>query len=271
MTTEPIIIRDLVYTSLPERKLALDLYLPAVQAGRPFPLVVWIHGGAWLMGDKAWCMAVPLTQQGFAVASLDYRLSQEAIFPAQLEDCKAAIRWLRAHASEYHLDPGRFGVWGDSAGGHLAALVGVTGGRPDLEGNVGGYWDQSSGVQAVCDWYGPSDFLHMHDDPGRSNHDAHDSPESLLIGGPIQEHPDWVARANPITYITPDAPPFLIMHGDQDDTVPLNQSILLAEALRQAGVPVTFEIVKGAGHGFKLEEHLPRVAAFFTRHLVAGK
>ena len=182
------------------------------------------------------------------------------------------MRWLRAHAQEHNLDVDRFGAWGGSAGGHLVALLGTAGDVPELEGEEGTL-DHSSRVQAVCDFYGPSDLLRMNDTPGTMDHDAPDSPESQLVGGPIQEHPDLVARANPITYIGPDTPPFLIVHGDQDYTVLLNQSQYLYRALRVAGVDATFHIVEGAGHGFQGVTEAQHaeidglVDAFFDRHL----
>jgi acetyl esterase/lipase len=215
----------------------------------------------------------PFVQRGYAGAAIEYRYSSEALFPAQLHDCKAAIRFLRAHAATFGLDPARIGVWGASAGGHLAAMLGVTADRPDLEGDQG--WPEvSSSVQAVCDWFGPTDFLRMDAAGSSMRHDAPDSPESQLIGGPIQEHTERVARANPITYITTGRPlpPFLVMHGDQDPLVPFNQSELLVDALRAAGAGVTFQPISGGGHGgplFETATARQAVAAFFDRHLQA--
>ncbi len=248
----------------------LDLYLPE-KADAPFPLIVWIHGGAWLGGDKSQCPALRATQNGYAVASLNYRLSQEAIFPAQIEDCKGAVRFLRAHANEYNLDKKRFGAWGSSAGGHLVALLGTSGDVKDLEGKVGGNEQFSSRVQAVCDFFGPTDFMKMGDFPSNIKHNAPDSPGSKLIGGPILENKDKVVRANPITYLTKDDPPFLIMHGDKDMTVPLNQSELLRDALQNAKMEVQFQVIEGAGHGFGGPQIMQTVQAFFDKHLKAEK
>ena len=259
-----IVHRDLAYVANGHERQRLDLYLPEKSAN-PLPVVVWIHGGAWLGGSRAYTgPLLPLVGKGYAVASIGYRLSQDAVFPAQIEDCKAAIRWLRANAGTYQLDPNRIGVGGDSAGGHLAALLGTTGGVKELEGN-GGNPDQPSRVQAVLDWYGPSDLLKM----GGSHNDPN-SPEALLIGGPVQQHPDKAARASPITYVSKDTPPFLIMHGDQDNVVPITESERLAAALEAAGVEVTFHRIAGAGHGgreFSSEENLKRIEGFFARHL----
>ena len=251
---------DLEYARVGDRSLRLDLYLPEGVDG-PLPLLVWVHGGAWRMGTKDHPRALPLLSRGYAVASVEYRLTQESVFPAQIHDCKAAIRWLRAHAAEYGFDPARIGAWGGSAGGHLVALLGTSAGVADLEGDLGcaeqlgcaehlGCSEYSSAVQAVCDWYGPSDLLRMDDVPGSMEHNAPDSPESQLIGAPIQSRPDLVARVNPITYITPDAPPFLLMHGTADDVVIPNQSEFLHAALVEAGVPVSLIMLGGLGHGF---------------------
>jgi len=263
-------MRNLEYAKVGSKSLLLDLYVPE-KADAPLPLIVWIHGGAWLAGDKAGGPAMGQVNRGYAVASINYRLSQEAIFPAQIHDCKAAIRWLRAHAKENNIDPKRIGVWGSSAGGHLVALMGTSGDVKELEGDEGNL-DQSSRVQAVCDWFGPTDFLQMaaHMLPGaKMPHDTADSPESKLVGGPIQENKDKVAKANPITYVSKDDPPFLIMHGDKDPLVPHHQSEILAEALKKAGVEVTFKTVEGAGHGFGGPEVMKRVEEFFDKHLKA--
>jgi acetyl esterase/lipase len=256
--------RDLEYA----KGLKLDLYLP-VEADAPYPVILWIHGGGWRGGSKERCGARDLTNRGFAVASINYRLSQEATFPAQIHDCKAAVRWLRANAKKYRLNPDKIGAWGASAGAHLAALLGTAGDVKDLEGDLGNP-GVSSRVQAVCDWFGPTDFLQMnaHMRPGAGlDHDAEDSPESLLIGGAIQHNKEKVARANPITYVSRDDPPFLIMHGDRDAVVPSHQSEILHEALKKAGVDSTYHVVRGAGHGFGGPENMRKVEEFFNRHL----
>ena len=265
MSDEPTVLRDLTYADVNGHRLGLDLYLPANSTG-PVPTVVWVHGGAWYEGDKSCCCAAFLATRGCAVASVNYRLSGEALFPAQIHDVKGAVRWLRAHADEYRLDPLRFGAWGDSAGGHLVALLGTSYGVPELEGVVGGHLEQSSRVQAVCDWFGPTDMLQIGDRPSEPDHYGPDSAEARLFGGPVHARRELVTLANPITHVGPDAPPFLIQHGDQDPIVPYHQSEILADALRSVGVPVTLEIVRGAGHGF----HGPEAAAaadFFDRHL----
>ena len=227
-----------------------------------------------------------LVPHGYAVVGINYRLSQQAIFPAQIHDVKAAIRWIRAHATDYGLEPDHIGAWGSSAGGHLVALLGTSGNVSthtvgditlDIEGSVGDYLSYSSQVQAVVDWFGPTDFLRMGDVPGASNHNRPHSPESRLIGGPIQANPELSTLANPITYISAEDPPFLIMHGTDDRTVPINQSELLYEALQASltpqGTEVRFESVSGAGHGrnaLSRDRLLAQVVTFFDQHLIAN-
>lgn len=260
--------RDLEYAKTPQKTLRLDLFVPE-KIVAPVPVIVWIHGGAWRAGNKTNSPALPFAAKGYAVASIIYRFSQEAIFPAQVHDCKAAIRWLRAHAAEYKLDAGKIGVWGSSAGGHLAALLGTTGGVKELEGELGNP-EFSSRVQAVCDWFGPSDFLKMNEQAGtggKMNHDAPDSPESKLIGGAIQQNKEKAAKASPLSYVTQDDAPFLMMHGDLDPLVPLAQSQMLRDVLDKAGVAATLHVVKGAGHGFDGDENLKKVESFFEQHL----
>jgi len=264
------VVRDVEYGTGGGRPLRMHLVRPKSPPPGPMPVVVYIHGGAWRAGSREGGVRplARLAQRGYFGASIEYRLSQEARFPAQIEDCKAAVRFLRAKAGDYSIHPDRIAVWGPSAGGHLAALLGTSGGVKELEG-TGGNPDVSSRVQAVIDWFGPTDFLKM--GKNRMDHDSADSPESLLVGGPIQENREKAARANPVTYVTADDPPFLIMHGDKDDLVPPGQSELLAEALKKAGVEATLHVVAGAGHGFGGRELDAKVDAFLDRHLKPAK
>ena len=262
--------RDIAYAAGGHERQKLDLFVPA--GSGPFPLIIWIHGGAFRMGDKSGIPFDPpplaYLSEGYALASLNYRLSQHARFPAQIEDCKAAVRWLRAHAAQYRLDPQRFGAWGPSAGGHLVTLLGVTGGVKAFE--AGADLAISSRVQCVVDYFGPTDFLQMDAQrlPDGMIHDAADSPESELIGGAIQQNKEAARRANPITYVTRDAPPFLVVHGDHDSLVPYGQSVLLVQALQRVDVPVDFYTVKGAGHGNFADPAVPALTkAFLRRHL----
>jgi acetyl esterase/lipase len=263
------VVRELPYAPGGHERHKLDIYTPEnLASGTKLPLVVWVHGGGWQNGSKNACPALWLVPRGYAVASINYRLSSHATYPAQLEDCKAAIRWLRAHGAANGIDGARIGVWGSSAGGHLVALLGVTGDVKDFDrGESPGV---SSAVQAVCDFFGPTDFLQMSKFPSTIPHDSPTSPESKLIGGAIQEHKDKVARANPITFVSKGDAPFLILHGDKDPLVPIHQSELLETALKSAGVEVTFVKLAGAGHGgapFNAPEQQQRIAAFFDRLL----
>jgi acetyl esterase/lipase len=241
-------LRDIPYVENGHPRQKLDLYLPEKSDG-PVPVIIWIHGGGWAAGSKDGCP--PLRQgfvsRGYAVASIGYRLSGDAVFPAQIQDCKAGIRWLRAHAKEHHLDPERFGAWGSSAGGHLVALLGTSAGVKDFD--VGAHPDVSSAVQAVCDFYGPTDFEKFVTTPGFESHAAAGSPESRLLGGVVMENKEKAARVNPITYVDKSDAPFLMVHGDKDTTVPHNQSEALFEALKKAGVSAHFHTIQGAGHG----------------------
>jgi acetyl esterase/lipase len=234
--------------------------------------VVWVHGGGWRGGDKANPPAIFLVGRGYAVASINYRLSKEpkACFPAQIHDCKAAVRWLRAHAKRFNLDSQRIGAWGSSAGGHLVALLGSSGGVKELEGNVGDHPKESSQVQAVCDWFGPTDLEQFAEfqasGPGR----APDLPMQIvsqLLGGPPVQTKKLAREANPITYITAKSPPFLIMHGDRDALVPLSQSQLLADAIKATGSSVDFRVIDGAEHDIRGLTNIRAVEAFFNEHL----
>ena len=261
--------RDLAYVEGGHERQKLDLYLPE-KAGGPLPLILWVHGGGWQAGSKDQCPPLRggYLERGYAVASIGYRLSGHAVFPAQIEDCKSAIRWLRAHAKEYSLDPQRFGVWGSSAGGHLVALIGTSGDVKEFD--AGANPDQSSRVQAVCDWYGPTDFTVFVTTPGYESHATASSPEANLIGGAVMENKDKAARVNPITYVDKKDPPFLIMHGDKDPTVPINQSQLLFDSLKKAGVSAHFHTIHGAGHGgpgFAGKNIDEMVSTFFETHL----
>jgi acetyl esterase/lipase len=259
--------KNIPYAATNDPRQTLDLYLPRKSPGdKPLPVIVNIHGGAFRMGDKSMGVRelLPLVARSdYAVASINYRLSGQAIWPAQIHDCKAAIRWVRANARKYNFDPEKMGVIGASAGGHLVAMLGTSGGLDALEGDLGPNKRTSSKVQCVVDQFGPSDLLAM-----GGTHDAGDSPESQLIGGAVQANKDAARFASPITYVTPDDPPFLILHGTADPLVPFNQSERLASRLKEAGVSCLFIPVTGAGHGgFRTQEVPSRIRQFFDKHL----
>jgi len=257
--------RDVVYGDAGARPLKLDLVLPKEKSDHPRPLIVFVHGGGWRSGDKAGGVArvVPFAATGHYVgASVGYRLSGEATWPAQIHDCKAAIRWLKANADKYQIDPQRIGVWGSSAGGHLVNMLGTSGDVEQLEGNCGSL-GQSSRVHCVVPFCGPAHFLaSKRFESGRSP-----SAVDLLLGGNIEDRQDLAKQASPITYVSPDDPPFLLVHGTADSTVPFQQAEMFYAALQKAGVDVTLVKLLGGGHAIGGDEVLQRVKAFFEKHL----
>ena len=243
------------YAALPgSRPLELDLWLPP-EGPHPVPAVVFLHGGGWRVGSRhsagpAYRNAQPgpferVAQRGIAVASIDYRLSGEATWPAQLHDGKAAIRWLRARADEVGIDADRIAAWGESAGGHLAELLGLVT-DPALEGDIG-VTGPSSAVSAVVAWYAPSDVGAVARDTGRDPADP-TTPEAQLLGAPAPAVPDRAAEASPVTHVSPDAPPFLLLHGRADRAVPCVQSERLYAALVEAGVEAELDVYEDADH-----------------------
>mgnify|MGYP002628056857 CR=1 FL=1 len=266
-SAEPVVHKDIEFANVDGHSLKLDLYLPV--DGKVGPLVVWIHGGGWRGGSKSKCGITWLTDHQFAVASISYRLTDKAIFPAQIHDCKAAIRWLRANAGKYGYGVDRIGVSGSSAGGHLAALVGTSGGVKELEGTVGGNVDQSSRVDAVVDFYGATDFvLRSRTQPHRANQKG--SVVYLLLGGGADEKVELAKQASAAFHVTQDDPPFLVFHGGNDKTVLLDQSERITEVYTKAGLPITLHVLKGSGHGgdeFYSGERRGLISEFLVRHL----
>lgn len=227
--------------------LLLDLYLP--EGIEKPPLVMFIHGGGWKNGNRKGCKLTWAAEHGFAVASIEYRMSQEGVFPAQIYDCKGALRWLRAHADKYGYDASRVAVAGTSAGGHLALLMGTSGGVKELEGDVAGHRDQSSRVQGIVDYYGPSDFVAR----AKSHPEKSEVPSGTvyqLLGGKVTEHLELARLASPVTHVTPDDPPLLILHGSKDNTVKMDQPELMRDSYKAAGLEVKMHVREGAGHGF---------------------
>jgi acetyl esterase/lipase len=264
-----VLISTVEYGTGGGRPLTMHLLRPREQPAGKAPGLVWVHGGAFRHGSKDTGIArlFSFARRGYVCASIEYRLSGEAIWPAQIEDCKAAVRYLRAHADELGLDPERIGAWGASAGGHLVAMLGAATDRPELEGS-GGWAEHSSRVQAVCDFYGPADLLAMTDQPSALDHNEADSPEGMLLGGAVREHPDRARSASPVSYATGDEPPFIIFHGAEDMTVPHPQSQAMYQAMGSGDA--TFHTVIGAGHGGPAFEHpavVKHVEAFFDKHL----
>ncbi len=266
--------KNLNYAGDGESYHTLDIYLPN-STTKKSPLILTIYGSAWRSNRSKASKYIkkslikPLVEAGFAVASINHRSSTDALFPAQIHDVKAAIRFLRGNAKEYKIDPSFIGVTGSSSGGHLATMAGTTSHNKMMEGNVGSFLDYDSHVNAVVDWFGPTDFLLMDICGSRMVHDAINSPESKLIGGAIQENKDKASAANPITYINPETPPFLIIHGMVDLTVPYCQSKVLKIALDSAKIQSELISVRDGGHGrnvFK-EEFQNKMVMFFQKEL----
>jgi acetyl esterase/lipase len=317
MPTPPFrvtVVRDQTYATRDGIPLQADLHLPE-QRGACAPPIIWVHGGGWLYGNRrvAPDLSRFFAERGLAMVAIDYRLSKRGTFPAQIEDLKAAIRWVRAAAPAHGLDAEHIGLWGASAGGHLSALAALS---PSglFEPEASARLEQSSRVQAVAIGYAPIDFLQLDADrPAEGSVPADpenlklpegmrsadpDSFESLLLGAPIGTRPDRVREANPLTYVGPTAPPFLILHGRSDTTVGVHQSEILYQALAAHGTDATLCLIDGLGHGFLNRSHLddgpswrmtvrshrrggdrvdratqpifPMIEGFFRRHLAAS-
>ncbi len=259
-----------------DRVLHAEIARPEKPSGKPMPAVLWIHGGGWSGGSHRGNGVVWLATQGYFTASIEYRLSGEAKWPAQIEDCKLGVRWLRANAAKYNVDPNRIGCAGSSAGGHLVACLGTMD-DARFEGS-GGYEGVSSRVQAVVDYCGPADMTQG--SAGiQGAKEGEDSKALLgLFGNPFQKKPQVWQDGSPITHVKPGIPPFLIVHGDADKTVPFAHSEHLESALKKAGVPVQLLRVKGGGHNMMAAKGAPPaepdsqsiravVTAFFDKHL----
>lgn len=247
------IYRNVLFASPAGNDLRMDLYVP--QTGKPAPVVLWIFGGSWKFGSKGYHVNVrDLTRSGIAVAAIQYRMSDTAVYPAQLDDCRTAVQWLRANGIRYGLDPQRLGVSGESAGGHLAALLGAV--------------EEFPSVRAVCALCPPTDLVSLarkYARPGKLG-----SIEKLL-GGPIEQKLALAADASPINQVNRSSPPFLIIHGATDDLVPLAQSQELQRKLKNAKVESRLIVVPDTGHWFRLnEDQLAEVASFFQTHLAHG-
>jgi acetyl esterase/lipase len=263
-------ITGIQYGEADGKSLLVDIAYPNETPGMPAPVrmpaVIEVHGGGWEAGQRDIGRGLLMPLQGFFYASIDYRMSHEALFPAQIHDVKAAIRWLRAHADQYNVDPDRIGLWGGSAGGHLVTLAGTSGDVESLEGDCG--WPgHSTRVQAVAAVNPPIDMLVPHDDwPWLYTPDG---PAERLFGGPVREHSDLVRSASALTYLTAAAPPFLLLHGTTDDIVPFSQAVLFYNALKGLGGDVTLVAFEGIdhalyGHTVQIWDHMLQ---FFKKHL----
>jgi acetyl esterase/lipase len=249
-------IRNIEYGKGGGHPLLLDIVRPNPAPTNAMPAVIFIHGGAWRAGNKNGAPVRFLAERGYFVASINYRLSSEAPFPAAVEDCKCAVRWLRANAGKYNISSDSIGVWGASAGGQLAEFLGTTGDDPRYEG-TGGWTNASSRVSAVVSFFGPSDFMggigkFRNEDGSRGNYEV-----VKFLGGLPADKPDVYRDASPLTHVSQMSAPMLLVHGDQDPIVPLEQSSRMANALREAGVGVKFIVVTNGVHGFLLNQIMP--------------
>lgn len=268
--------KDIEYVAGGDPSQRLDLYLPDQPPEKPLPLIVWVHGGGWRGGNKAGCPAAAFVGRGYIAASVEYRFSNKALFPAQIQDCQAAIRWLRANAQKYGMDPSHVGAWGSSAGGHLVSLLGTAGGTKAFP-PVGGNEDQSDRVQAVCDVYGPADFNTVmqqatNDTTVRNifNFNTHSDSYSALIGIPLGSDKAKGEAVSPVHHVSSDDPPFLILHGTKDAVVPYAQSEQFHAALKAKNVPALLQRFPGSGHGgpaFSKPAVNKLIQTFFDKHL----
>jgi len=260
--------RDIPYAQTDNSRQRLDVYRPKQRTATALPVIVFLHGGGWLQGDKADCarmISQVLSSGRFAAVAVGYRLTNEATWPAQIHDSKAGVRWVRANAEKYGFDASRIGVWGASAGGHLALLLGVTGDVPSLEGSVGPYAKVSSRVNAVANFLGITDLRTLNGQTGPAGSRA----EELLLGGPVRENMEKAAAASPITYVNAKSAPILTVHGTADTTVPFDQAVKFDAALRKAGGTSYLVVVEGGGHGDFGFAANGRLDAFFEKYLLS--
>ena len=243
---KPTTTKNIPYVANGAPRQNFDLHLPGPKGAQPFPLIVWIHGGAWKLGSKDWDNAGFLVKQGYAIASIDYRFTTDAPFPAQIQDCNTALNFILAHAADYGIDPKRFIVAGGSAGGHLALLLGMARNEKDFGANP------AIKPLAIVDFFGPADFTKLLDDLKAIHSDQgmkdYEGAVPLLLGAEADQAPDKAKIASPITYVAADNPPVLIIHGGKDPEVPPDQSRRLHDALDKAGVKNELFVVDNAGH-----------------------
>ena len=262
---------DLPYANSDHPRQTLNLYLPENPVSKKIPLIAYIHGGAWRKGDKSFGIhRIRKFLRGgqFAAASIGYRLTDEGPWPLQIHDCKAAIRWLKANADQYGYDASNIAVMGNSAGGHLVAMLGVSADVPEMSGRLGLHLDMDTRVKCVVDFCGPANLLTMVDQPSTMRHDTPDSPEGQLVGGYVRKRSKVALDASPQTHVSKADAPILVVHGDKDPLVPVQQARDFHEALLKGKVDSTLVILKGMGHGLRHPELDRRIEAFFAKHLL---
>ncbi len=261
-------VSDIIYAVVDDRELGLDIYMP--RGVDDPPLLVWIHGGRWLYRTKEDINTLALVEEGFAIASIDFRLSVDEPFPAQIHDIKAAIRFLRANAETYGYEATRIGVHGRSSGGHLTSLVGVTNGVKELEGELGDHLDVSSDVQVAVSYFGASNLTTILDQSTPFGVMLRGPALALLLGGPMEATAELAELASPVFHVDAQDPPLLLLHGDQDPQMPINQAHELHGVYKAHELPVHLEVIHGAKHGtpeFFDAKRTALVAEFLKEHL----
>ena len=261
-------VSDIIYAVVDDRELGVDIYMPR---GVEDPqLLVWIHGGRWLYRTKEDINTLALVEEGFAIASIDFRLSVDEPFPAQIHDIKAAIRFLRANAETYGYEATRIGVHGRSSGGHLTSLVGVTNGVKELEGELGDHLDVSSDVQVAVSYFGASNLTTILDQSTPFGVMLRGPALALLLGGPMEATAELAELASPVFHVDAQDPPLLLLHGDQAPQMPINQAHELHGVCKEHELPVHLEVIHGAKHGtpeFFDAKRTELVAEFLKEHL----
>ena len=261
------IVRDIDYVGDGNPRQTLDIYLPKADPDTASPVLLWIHGGAWQKGSKDRPgRAIKAAGLNCAIVSINYRLTQEEGWPAQVHDCKAAVRWVKANAQKYHLDSNRIVVWGASAGGHLVAFLGTTQNDPTLDGNLGSHTDQSTKIKAVINFFGPTDFLLMNDQGSAMDHNAANSPEGQLLGGEVSTVKVKAKTASPFHQASKDDAAILTIHGTKDPLVPYQQGKALDAKLDELKVPSILLTVSGAGHGKGFGPSVDNTVTAFLKH-----
>lgn len=260
-------INDIDYVGNANPRQTLDLYIPKTKTESPQPVVLWIHGGAWRKGSKDRPgRALKAAGLNCAIVSINYRLTSEKSWPAQIHDCKAALRWVKANAKKYNFDAERIVVWGGSAGGHLVAFLGTTQNHPDLDGKLGSHTDQSSSVKGVINFFGPTDFLVMNDQGSSMDHNAASSPEGQLLGGEVSTLKARAKIASPFHQVSSDDAPILTVHGTKDPLVPYLQGKALDDELDALKVPSVLLTVLDGGHGRGFGPSVDKAVINFLKH-----
>ena len=260
-------INDIDYVGDANPRQTLDLYIPKAKTESSYPVVLWIHGGAWRQGSKDRPRrALKAAGLNCAIVSINYRLTSEKSWPAQIHDCKAALRWVKANGKKYYLDAKRIVVWGGSAGGHLVAFLGTTQNHPDLDGKLGSHTDQSTSVKGVINFFGPTDFLVMNHQGSSMDHNAASSPEGQLLGGEVSTLKARAKIASPFHQVSSDDAPILTVHGTKDPLVPYLQGKALDDKLDALKVPSVLLTVLDGGHGRGFGPSVDKAVINFLKH-----